>query len=109
MVDVSTTVSDVTALLEGNANSRGVALVSDMSGVTGHVELHEDSLRLGARIFEPFFSTKDDLDTGGLGLGLSITKGVVESMGGVLSYESEINKGTTFQVVIPVNQNNKEQ
>ncbi|HEY3296317.1 MAG TPA: PAS domain S-box protein [bacterium] len=56
---------------------------------------------VGARIFEPFFTTKDDLVSGGLGLGLSITKGVVEAMGGVLNYESEVGKGTTFQVILP--------
>lgn len=59
----------------------------------------------GTRIFEPFFTTKSDLVSGGLGLGLSITKGVVESMGGVLSYESDVGKGTTFRLILPVSQN----
>jgi PAS domain S-box-containing protein len=64
---------------------------------------------VGARIFETFFTTKGDLTTGGLGLGLAITKGVVEAMGGIISYESETEKGTTFQVVLPINQTYREQ
>jgi signal transduction histidine kinase len=51
------------------------------------------------RIFEPFFSTKP---VGvGSGLGLSICHGVVTSLGGTLTFESEVGKGTTFRVELP--------
>ncbi|HEY3296321.1 MAG TPA: ATP-binding protein [bacterium] len=63
---------------------------------------------VGARIFEPFFTTKNELASGGLGLGLSITNGVVEAMGGHLSYESAVGKGTAFKVTLPLNHTNKE-
>ena len=55
------------------------------------------------KIFEPFFSTKGKIPTGGLGLGLSICKGMMDIMGGSLDYKSEINKGTTFIIELPIN------
>src|SRR3990167_2389989 len=56
---------------------------------------------LQTKIFEPFFSTKGEIPTGGLGLGLSICKGIVDTMGGSLDFKSEINKGTTFIIELP--------
>ncbi len=53
-------------------------------------------------LFEPFFTTKEDLKTGGLGLGLSVAKGVVESMGGTLTFDSIEGQGATFQIALPL-------
>ncbi len=47
------------------------------------------------QIFEPFFSTKG---VGNSGLGLSISRHIIERHGGRLSVESEVGKGTTFIV-----------
>jgi two-component system NtrC family sensor kinase len=52
------------------------------------------------RIFEPFFSTKKT--KGGTGLGLSISYGLVRELGGDIHVESEVGKGTTFTVTLPV-------
>jgi two-component system NtrC family sensor kinase len=49
-------------------------------------------------IFEPFFSTKGEKGTG---LGLSITYGLVQKLGGHISAESEIDKGTSFTITLP--------
>lgn len=49
------------------------------------------------RIFEPKFTTK----TSGMGLGLSIIKSIIESYNGTISFESEVNKGTTFTIQLP--------
>ena len=50
------------------------------------------------RIFEPFFTTKKE---GGVGLGLSITYGIVEKLGGRISVESTVGQGTEFTVILP--------
>lgn len=49
------------------------------------------------RLFDPFFSTK----AAGTGLGLSIAAGIVEKHGGALQYQTQLNCGTTFGVVLP--------
>jgi two-component system NtrC family sensor kinase len=51
-------------------------------------------------IFEPFYTTKEKGK--GTGLGLSISFGIVQRLGGTILVESEIGKGTTFFVEIPV-------
>ncbi|MCX5715494.1 MAG: ATP-binding protein [Candidatus Omnitrophica bacterium] len=52
-----------------------------------------------SKIFDPFFTTKD---VGrGVGLGLSICQAIVEKHNGILTFKSEVGKGTTFMVLLP--------
>jgi signal transduction histidine kinase len=52
------------------------------------------------RIFDPFFTTKGTGE--GTGLGLSVSLGIVERHGGELLVESEVGKGSTFTVLLPL-------
>ncbi len=49
-------------------------------------------------IFQPFYQAKNSAGTGGSGLGLSLSKSLVEMHGGTLEVESEINTGSRFSV-----------
>ncbi|MCW5553639.1 MAG: hypothetical protein KIS67_15945 [Verrucomicrobiae bacterium] len=49
------------------------------------------------RLFDPFFTTKE----GGMGLGLPIAARIVEKHGGQLLYRTELNRGTTFSILLP--------
>jgi polar amino acid transport system substrate-binding protein len=51
-------------------------------------------------IMEPFFTTKRD--SGGLGLGLSISSRIVKEHGGALTFTSEPGKGTTAEIILPI-------
>jgi PAS domain S-box-containing protein len=55
--------------------------------------------KTASRIFDPFFTTKEE--GLGTGLGLYISKNLLESVGGSISVESEIVRGTTIRVVFP--------
>jgi signal transduction histidine kinase len=52
------------------------------------------------RVFEPFFSTRTK--KGGTGLGLSITYGLVQEIGGSIEVESQVDRGTRFDIVLPL-------
>ena len=52
------------------------------------------------RIFEPFFTTK--AIGKGTGLGLSITYDIIKKHGGAITLESELGKGTTFTIRLPI-------
>lgn len=72
-------------------NSKGVAISFADTGIG----IPESTIN---KIFEPFFSTKAK----GIGLGLAITKILVEQNRGTIEVKSKVGKGTTFTVKLPV-------
>ncbi len=52
------------------------------------------------RIFEPFFSTKSPGK--GTGLGLFVTRNIVEKLGGAIDVTSRVGAGTTFTITLPI-------
>jgi two-component system NtrC family sensor kinase len=52
------------------------------------------------KIFDPFFTSKEPGK--GVGLGLSVGYSIIRAHGGQISVESEVGRGTTFRIVLPV-------
>jgi signal transduction histidine kinase len=78
-----------------------VAVATELAGERVQIRIYDTGCgippdRLG-RIFEDFVTTKRR----GLGLGLAISKKIVEQLGGAISVASEVGKGTTFVLEFP--------
>lgn len=59
-----------------------------------------------AKVFEPFYTTKGSFGSGtqpGTGTGLSVCYNIVKSLNGDITLQSELQKGTTVTVVLPIN------
>jgi PAS domain S-box-containing protein len=80
--------------------------------LTVEVKLHKDKVRLTVAdtghgippehltsLFTPFFSTKE----GGTGLGLTICRGLIEQHQGTIEIESDVERGTTCIIHLPLN------
>jgi two-component system nitrogen regulation sensor histidine kinase NtrY len=79
-IDVELSVQNQTIAIDFKDNGKGI------------------SIELKDKIFMPNFSTK----TSGMGLGLSICKKIIENVNGTITFESELNVGTTFYIVLPL-------
>lgn len=79
---------DVDLLLEGEGERVAVTFTDRGEGIP------PESLD---RIFDPFFTSKSN----GVGLGLSVSKKIVEAHDGRIEVESELGEGTRFSVVFP--------
>jgi two-component system sensor kinase FixL len=89
----------------GMGKERGIVIATEAAedggvrlSVTDHG--HGVSAQLGDNIFHPFVTTKRD----GLGVGLAISKTIVQSYGGTLSYSENPGGGAIFAVDLPAEQ-----
>ncbi|MGB5995058.1 MAG: ATP-binding protein, partial [Candidatus Deferrimicrobiaceae bacterium] len=85
--------------------TKGIRIATSVNRGTGMVEVRVIdegggmSDEVMKHLAEPFFSTK--LDSGGLGLGLSISSSIVLEHNGTLDFTSEVGKGTTARITFP--------
>jgi signal transduction histidine kinase len=75
-----------------------------------HLWVKDDGIGISiedqAKIFQRFFRSDDSKarEAPGTGLGLNITKSLVEMQGGRIWFESEYRKGTTFHFTVPISE-----
>ncbi|MBW1702110.1 MAG: hypothetical protein JRJ11_05645 [Deltaproteobacteria bacterium] len=80
-----------------------------LSGESDFIEIRFQDTGCGiseeniGKIFDPFFTLKEDGN--GIGLGLSLSYGIIQEHGGTISVESKVNEGTNFAIYLPVIQN----
>lgn len=55
-------------------------------------------------IFDPFFTTKVGEPKGGMGLGLSVSRSLIEAMGGSIEVDSQLGRGSRFTAIFPARQ-----
>ena len=85
-----------------------IAVKASLSGKFIQVQVIDNGFGIAPKyhdqIFERFYRVKDDNTRyiTGTGLGLPIVKGLVDSMNGTISLDSDVGKGTTFTVLLPV-------
>ncbi len=90
--EIGTTETWPTALPDDTGEIREILRVSvedDGSGIKPEDVAH---------VFDPFFTTKDY----GTGLGLSVVHGIVQEHGGQIEVESELARGTSFHILLPL-------
>jgi signal transduction histidine kinase len=104
IVNAAHAISDVV----GKSGQRGRIIVRTFGqGDRVRIEIADTGggipVQIRDRVYDPFFTTKE---VGrGSGQGLAIARNiVVDKHGGALTFESEVGKGTTFIIVLPVDQ-----
>ena len=85
-----------------------VSLTATLSGVNAVIEVADSGIGIPEaeqeQIFNRFFRTSNAQLAGipGTGLGLVVTRGIIEAHGGTLGFESTEDIGTTFRIVLPI-------
>jgi two-component system sensor kinase FixL len=97
--------NSVDAMRGGVGEGRGIVITTE-HGESGNVRItvtdhgHGVSPQLGDNIFHPFVTTKSD----GLGVGLAISRTIVQSYGGSLTYTDNPAGGSVFTIELPSEQ-----
>jgi hypothetical protein len=91
-VDASSSGQSVTVEASCDGANVTISIIDEGRGIAPEFE---------SRVFEPFFSTKAEGESSGLGLGLAVTRGLAEAAGGSLRFENRPSGGTIFFVTLP--------
>lgn len=89
-VSISTELMNITD--SGDVNATALSITVEDTGCGMTKETME-------KVFEPFYTTKGKA---GNGIGLSSVLSIVEQHGGAISVDSEVGKGTTFTIILPL-------
>jgi two-component system NtrC family sensor kinase len=130
-IDIHTDIGEKLPLIEGSPTEFQQVLLNLINNALDAMEKKGGTLSISARpqeghivvevsdngpgipkddlshVFDPFFTTKPVGK--GTGLGLSICYGIVKKMGGEIHVHSQVNKGTTFTVRIPLHKTNEDE
>jgi PAS domain S-box-containing protein len=92
------------ALDASSSHSRVIVTVTRQPG-TLNISVEDQGtgipLDIASHIFEPFFTTKQGTIKGGMGLGLAVSRSLVEAMGGTLRFSTILGSGTIFMIIFP--------
>jgi signal transduction histidine kinase len=90
--------------IENSPSSGSIALATEAGGSNVSIKVEDQGEGIQPahrnRIFEPFFSTKE----GGIGLGLALALKITHMHHGQISFASEVGKGSSFIISLPVKQ-----
>ena len=94
----------VSNAMEAMKNGGKLTISSDCDKDNIYIKISDTGVGIPEKnltnIFESFFTTKESVQ--GVGLGLSASYGFIKEHGGDIKVESEINKGTTFTIILPI-------
>lgn len=92
--------------IEASPPGKGVSVRLRIDATEVCIDIRDRGAGIAAeslhRIFDPFFSTKQDDTHAGMGLGLSVSRSLIESMGGRIDVETRVGKGSLFSAVFPM-------
>lgn len=89
------------------ASPENEAVSVQLAHEAGEVAVHVQDRGAGipdkiiSRIFDPFFTTKHGSEEPGMGLGLSVSRSLIEAMGGRIEVVSGVGRGTRFSAIFP--------
>jgi PAS domain S-box-containing protein len=92
-LDASSRHSTVVLTVTQQQGALTICVVDQGAGIPPDVSSH---------IFEPFFTTKQGTAKGGMGLGLAVSRSLVEAMGGTLRFSSKPGAGSSFMIIFPL-------
>lgn len=108
-------VPDYVNKVMSNLVSNALKFTPDGGTITVRLYQHDDRLYIDvtdtghgissdklAHIFEPFYTTGDMGEAKGTGIGLALAQEIISHLNGTITAESQVGKGTTFHIVMPI-------